>query len=1107
MRYENFNPINNQEDVNLQHNKESLSLVPQTSSFFGEKSAPYNVWYDFNFFFSYSFFNRTFWLFQSFFILYKSIVKPCHQKSIYKKFIFLKENKLYVGYSSDYLSELPEKYKGLRKNYKNPFIPFFTHNPSQFLRVTKPIINIWCRQSPFSKTLPISKLSLPKSLLFIMGRSFLLPRFRKEVVNKRNNKVGKTFFDKGILTPSSSFIHQWFVKYSGLLLKKSLELFTPYVPFRFRTIDREPLTEPSVLLSRKSVKKLLDNRWSLSKRSKYFLLGGAGSNSYNLLKDLQEDDELNNIADLEFFTNAFFRRTFVFKSKWSRENLNGMKVKQKAIFNCYPLWFLNQPYKFDKNLSMHLSFKTLLYRAYASSFRKAVKNAKKGWLPVTKINFKRNVLKNKDFSKTYKVLDLYDMRLYKKLNSSKGLNPTLYSNKPTKRGLPSYVKGLSLFSNTTSSFASSVDNLKSKNIFSKNLIKPYSTFRANKLRGFLNKRFFKPMYSIGMGFIYTKRVLFFFSKVFTKNLNTRQFARSNTPRRTLHWIINRSFKQKMNSRFTRLNYSKRGFYGILPPYILKNLPQSGRRKTEYLKNYRYKYKSKLPRLNKLKKLDILKQFEDNPVFLKKWRRVFYKRTFYHNILREKLNTWYKKPTFFRLKNLFIKKWRGLYSNPYSSTNLLLKRSSDNSNTNLFNTSVKFFINTCVNNNQHLNPHTFFIKQPIKGGFLNNKLSNTQGAFWSLLLDRTKNTRLSGANTNWVISLHTSRNLPFILSATGFLFLSGSDIKRTSLYKYNKSQLKTRIKKHHLSFLYKEDLKRIYMRRPGFKKISLSFPSKGLRFKRFFLKPELFSRIGLGSVGKPSPLNNVLAGRYVKTPLHHAKTYDRTEYFINRTIKEKKRRSLAIPLKRIRFKPGYQRIWRRARASIDFHLNYNCRYQAKLTKKLSSIRREAYLRVDGIRELFLFNFILTSRFVFDIRASYELIATNTIFVNGIVTTNPGLLLIPGDFLQLYVSLKFYITYKWLHNFRKTETIRFLKLMNYRNNTSRADLSKQASNYIPDWVYRRRLRDWDLPKYVEVDFFTLSSFVLFEPMFASHFNRYTIFENQKLIYPMYNWKYIN
>lgn len=76
------------------------------------------------------------------------------------------------------------------------------------------------------------------------------------------------------------------------------------------------------------------------------------------------------------------------------------------------------------------------------------------------------------------------------------------------------------------------------------------------------------------------------------------------------------------------------------------------------------------------------------------------------------------------------------------------------------------------------------------------------------------------------------------------------------------------------------------------------------------------------------------------------------------------------------------------------------------------------------------------------------------------------------------------------------------MNYRNNTSRADLSKQASNYIPDWVYRRRLRDWDLPKYVEVDFFTLSSFVLFEPMFASHFNRYTIFENQKLIYPMYN-----
>ena len=75
-----------------------------------------------------------------------------------------------------------------------------------------------------------------------------------------------------------------------------------------------------------------------------------------------------------------------------------------------------------------------------------------------------------------------------------------------------------------------------------------------------------------------------------------------------------------------------------------------------------------------------------------------------------------------------------------------------------------------------------------------------------------------------------------------------------------------------------------------------------------------------------------------------------------------------------------------------------------------MRRIRFIRRFSIRELILINFLLNSRFIFDIRSSYDLLNSGLVFVNGYNSTNSNLQLFLGDFIQLYITLKYYITYR-------------------------------------------------------------------------------------------------
>jgi hypothetical protein len=327
------------------------------------------------------------------------------------------------------------------------------------------------------------------------------------------------------------------------------------------------------------------------------------------------------------------------------------------------------------------------------------------------------------------------------------------------------------------------------------------------------------------------------------------------------------------------------------------------------------------------------------------------------------------------------------------------------------------------------------------------------------------------------------------------------IRRSLKYLYNASSVKSRIFKNQLSFFYKNDLKRIYLRRPGLMKVLLYFSRKRKKSPKRFKLPLLSHSYSLQNLHSPTYSNTFLVNRFFNSSL--AK-YRSNNSFLNYRGTVPTRRYSSF--KKIRFKPGYQRIWRRARSSLNFNLNLNFRYQAKLTKKITALRRLKTTFSIRQVELSLYRTLLNVRFVFDEKTSLDIINEGLIFVNGLAASNPFMQIFFNDFVQLLVSIKYYISYRWINGWRKFNRTKFIKLLNHKRNSSRYDLSKQVSHHLPDWVFNYSFKNLDIPKYFEVDMFTLSFFIVFKPTRVTHFNPLSLIESRHNIYTMYNWKYI-
>ena len=353
------------------------------------------------------------------------------------------------------------------------------------------------------------------------------------------------------------------------------------------------------------------------------------------------------------------------------------------------------------------------------------------------------------------------------------------------------------------------------------------------------------------------------------------------------------------------------------------------------------------------------------------------------------------------------------------------------------------------------------------------------------------------------TLQSRYDLPFIFSNIGFLFITAPQTLWNREYHYDLGMTKSRINSHRYSFFYKNDLKRIYIRKPGLLKLISSFQNNLTLsdsenpFQYRFLKTALEHK------NQPAHFKTMsVANQFFYNSIDHYRPLSFYQGIWNDTESS----GSEFVIKRIRFKPGYQRIWRNARSALNYTLGFNCRYQVGLTKRL--VRLKKIRRKDSMKlqELRLSNVLMSSQFTFDTHSTKQLILSGVVFVNGNNVRNANFNTFVGDFIQLVVNLRYYVIYRWLMNWNNYHTLKFTKLLNFKNNSSRSDLSKQTSQTLPNWIFNVGSRKFDIPKYLEVDFLTLSTFIIYEPLHITDYNPFTYLDSRVEIYTLYNWKFI-
>jgi hypothetical protein len=383
--------------------------------------------------------------------------------------------------------------------------------------------------------------------------------------------------------------------------------------------------------------------------------------------------------------------------------------------------------------------------------------------------------------------------------------------------------------------------------------------------------------------------------------------------------------------------------------------------------------------------------------------------------------------------------------------------------------------------------------PLFTGFYSRfKITSTQALLLNYSVGKPQN-----------LSFYSQYRAPFVFSMFGFLYVQTNKLYTT--LRRNDSRVYSRIQRHKYSFFYKNDIKRFYLRKSGKLKLLSSFVDPLNFVNHSVLHKNLFKRYLHPITGVYSmPSDGTMAAshlhvrselkNYQITPLRYTRNLSHNTFFEPR-------------IKRIRFKPGYSRIWRRAREAINYSLSFHFRYQYRLTRHLNKLQRVQNNSQFKMYDWSLLRVVLNTHFVYDLHTSLTMIQSHLVFVNGICSVNPSLQLHLGDFIQIPVDLKYYVLHRWLVNFNLHKRLRLTKLSQSKNNKSRYDLSKQRSTHLPDWIFRAGYRSFDIPKYLEVDYFTLSAFIIYEPFSSSDFNPLAHLEARTSILNMYNWKYIN
>ena len=363
--------------------------------------------------------------------------------------------------------------------------------------------------------------------------------------------------------------------------------------------------------------------------------------------------------------------------------------------------------------------------------------------------------------------------------------------------------------------------------------------------------------------------------------------------------------------------------------------------------------------------------------------------------------------------------------------------------------------------------------------------------------------------NKTTNLFSRIKKPFIFRNIGIFLWS----QRNNFFQKN-TKMKFFFKKKIYSFLFPNEVRKsILNRRKAFKSYRFVHKSSNLKKQKAYYSL-IFFRNNYKNFFKLELANSSISSsnyNIYKKSLDQVLTRQEVIYedeFKNRGHYENfTNRELFV--KRIRFKPGYQRIWRQAREAALEHFKIKTVYQQQLTKYLSKFYRQAHFNSFMYSETTLGRIIIFSKLLPDYATINLFKDKNFIFLNGRTIPELNTQITVNDFIQLVVSNWFYIYNRWISNTTLLRAQKFKRLVYRKGMANRykiIKLRKQKSRYTPQWIYYSRYDNSDIKSYLEVDYFTMSMFMIYNPFIFDYTAPDDTIDLRISIYKMYNWKYI-
>ena len=368
------------------------------------------------------------------------------------------------------------------------------------------------------------------------------------------------------------------------------------------------------------------------------------------------------------------------------------------------------------------------------------------------------------------------------------------------------------------------------------------------------------------------------------------------------------------------------------------------------------------------------------------------------------------------------------------------------------------------------------------------------------------------NTHGYTSICSSNSKSFILHYTGLLLLSKLNLKvRLG------SHLISTIRKKLYSFLKPNELRfRAFSARRRLTTIKLirALGKSAIVGRKWLSKGYLYNFFRNRSTGA----NAVNVGHVTSSPLFRIPAlannnmYYKENFFSFSSSSEGRVRSIKrdISIERIRFKPGYQRLWRKFRLALAESLNYKYIYQQQLTKYFVKFSRKISQRAYYTHESTLRSVMLYSRLIPDFAMLKMLFSNKVIFLNHRLALSYLIYIYKNDFIQLEITIWFYIFSKWMLLWTRARNAKFKRLVYRKSLAGKYKVMKQRkqkSHYTPKWIFLVNFDFIDVKPFLEVDYLTLSFFIIYDFRFFHVYKPEAFTENKLNIYRLYNWKYIN